>query len=513
MNNPFSTLIQCIALLFLNRKYPVNNERVIKTVEHTLKNVKLPTSLIGDNSDGNIAVNLRHVTEWMLKSGPDVQFDKKDIITRVRLNVLKDSHYIKELEEALEDDEDEVVSIKKIHAIVSNLNYEYNQQKVRSLISRMNQKINYSSEYVDYKEALRELQEDLVKYTANAPDEEHIGYIGRVSTDDTGDMEAVFSKAKETNSNEGVLRTGYVGLNRMAGGLGLHRGEMINIGALTHHYKSGMLLDLTRQIPLYNKPWMWDEAKKPLVLRVSFENKLDQDLPILYKGLVEQETKQGITVSEIDPNTAASYVKKRLGENGYSVAIECYDPNNFSIYDLIDLVQGYEAKGYEIHLLVVDYLELIARASEKDLRGDEAINSCFEMLRNHCFGRGITVVTGHQLSTEAQQLAREGSPNFVKMVAEGGWYRNSRSLHTKLDLEILCHIHKVGDVSYLTVARGKHRGGEGTPIKHRFYFQPFHPVGGLWDDIEMDVPECHHGSITEYINEMAVSDSASGDEW
>lgn len=512
MSNPFVTLIQCVTLLYLARQVDMNRDGIHHTVENTIKELDLPTTTIGENSDGMAAINIRNLISWMLSVDPTIVFDKDDIMTKLRMNLYDDVSYLEELESAINIEDDTLKLQQRINSINSSLKFELTQQKVRKLISRVNHRINYSGSYTDHNVIIKELQEDLTKFSGKDPDAEHAGFIGRLSTEDDEGMIEVFDKAKASNSVEGILQTGFQGMNLLLGG-GIRRGEMLNVAALTHHYKSGMLLDLTRQVPIYNKPWMWDTVKKPMVLRVSFENKLDQDLPIIYKSLVEQLTGEPIDIKNIDSVKASAYVKEQLGVNGYTIAIECYDPNGFTIHDLLDLLHGYEAKGYEIHLLVVDYLELIAKGGV-NLRGDEAINNAYEMLRNHCFGRGIAVVSAHQLSTEAGTLSRDNSPHFVKMISEGGWYRNTRSLGTKLDVEVFTHIYKTDEESYLTVARGKHRACSDTPIKHRSYFQKFHPVGGVRDDIADEnhrdrLPEFHHGSLGEFLSENNIEEAVS----
>jgi hypothetical protein len=485
--NPYLTLIRCVTALYLANRTPGSWEELYKTIQATLTHTELPTTLIGDEGDGMVAINLRTTVEWMLEVKSTIELDRKDLIQRVRLNLRDISCYVQELENAIPEEIGEEIARRRIRAILSELKYDLNLVNIRKLISKVNHRINYSKDAVDYGTTLREFQDSLSKYTTSTGDGEKTGFVGRLSTEDLGDVEDTFHKAKEVNSTEGVLKTGLVGMNRACGVGGFRRGELINFGALTHHYKTGMLNDVARSVPLHNVPWMWDEKKKPAVVRISFENKLEQDLPIIYRSLIEQDTGEQIDITEVDPVKASRYIKDRLESKGYTFFMECYDPNNFTVYDLLDVIMGYEAKGYEIHTLVVDYLELIARGSAD--RKDELINEVFQVVRNHCFPRGITVATGHQLSTEAQQIWREGASNFTQRVSNGGYYRNTKSLATKLDLEFVMCLIRNGEDTYLSVARGKHRGGERTPAKHLNFAYKFEKVGGLVDDVDLDTPK------------------------
>lgn len=515
VDSPYVTLIRCITALYLVNRLPNGWDDVKRIVKETLTHIEVPTSTIDDDSYGRSVLSLRSMVEWMLAATGGVDFDKGDILSRVRLNMRDGEAYMQELELALSVELDEERCKKRVRTILSELKFELDKLRIKKLIASANHKINYSIDTVDHKEAIRDLQVKLSTLSGGSEaDGEKAGFAGRLNTDDVKAMSDVFAKAKEIHSVDGTLRTGLVGQNRAAGGYGFKRGELVNYGGLTGHYKTGILNDLVRQIPLYNKPWLIDKKKIPGVVRVSFENKLEQDLPSIYRALVEHETGEMIDIAEVDPVKAAMYVQRRLGVNGYKFFMESYDPNNFDVYDLLDLLNKYEADGIEIHFLVVDYLELIAKSGGDRL--DECINEAFQILRNHCFPKGITVVTAHQLSSAAIDIQREGGTNLAERVSEGSYYRNTKSLNQKLDLEMILHIVKAKGRSFLTFARGKHRGGERTPQKHRVFAYEFHAVGGIRDDINDDVPSVIYG-LNDHIAKIGMGEGndsdASMDDW
>jgi hypothetical protein len=55
---------------------------------------------------------------------------------------------------------------------------------------------------------------------------------------------------------------------------GFRPGETAVIGALQHKYKTGFTLSIFAQIALFNEPKTEDKTKKPLLLRISFEDEL-----------------------------------------------------------------------------------------------------------------------------------------------------------------------------------------------------------------------------------------------
>jgi len=495
-----------VSVLYLINKTKSNPEDAKRLIREMLGYLTFPTSTLGDDTFIRSLTCLRSMVEWMMEEITNQEFDKEDIINRVKLSTKSDPEILSNLSAYLDDSGDNSRDIKRIRTILSEIRFELNGNRIRKTISAANHKINFSGTAVDHKEIIRDLQVKLSTLIDQGGGAEKSGFVGRINITQIDQMADIFTKAKESNDTHGILKTGLVGQNRMLGIGGFRRGEMINYGALTHHYKTGILNDLARQIPMYNVPWMWDEKKKPLVLRVSFENKLEQDLPMIYRSLMEQDTNAKIDISEVDPVKAAQYIKKRLGVNGYVFAMECYDPNNFDVYDLLDLLNRYEAEGYEIHMLLVDYLELIAKNGSADRR-DESINDAFEVLRNHCFPRGITVATAHQLSSAAIDLQREGVDNFAERVSTGAYYRNTKSLNQKLDVEILMYILVRQGRSFLTMARGKHRGQDSTPAKHKTFAYEFMPIGGIRDDINDEVPRVIY-NLNEYLAETSDAQSS-----
>ena len=161
--------------------------------------------------------------------------------------------------------------------------------------------------------------------------------------------------------------------------------------------------------------------------------------------------------------------------------MEHYDPAAFCVYDLITILNKYLDSGFEIHGCFTDYLTLIADNTFGE-RTDSKIQKTYEMVRNFCYPKGITFFTGSQLSTEAGTLAREHPSTLTQKVSVGGWYKDCKSLHTKLDIELFLHIHHhIDGFSYLMVSKGKHRGAI-VPHKLKHFMYKFEAIGGIIPD-------------------------------
>lgn len=511
-DNPVLILIKCISAVFLNRQLSSPIGAVVPLASKLLNDTRMPKDVVGDGGANDAARALMTTYEWLRSTRDDDVITKRDVVDRIRINCIHDNAYESIINDTLSIEGDDADAIRKrVRGITNEMRAFKRKRELAKLLSAANRRVNFNESNEDLDTYMGEFQQDLnaiVNTDTNAKE----GLVAKIDFSSLTDIEETLQKTKDVNGSEGVLKTGWIALNKGLGIGGYRRGELVNWGALTHNYKTGVLLDHCRWFPMYNTPYMLDSDKKPAIVRLSFENKPEQDLPLMYRSLWEAEHKKKCDIKEINVKEAAQYIQEKLGANGYTFFMECYDPNGMDVWDIIDILNGYEAAGYEIHGLIVDYPELICGRSNSS-RKDELINSTYEVLRNHCFPRGITVIAAHQLSTEAQRLTREGTSNFVQKVSTGGWYMYSQSLHTKLDCEWLIHIHKVGEDSYLTAHRGKHRGGDQTPMKHRFFAMKFQEYGGINDDLLS-------GECTAIYNLNSVSlpgsdtaQSAAADDW
>jgi hypothetical protein len=284
--------------------------------------------------------------------------------------------------------------------------------------------------------------------------------LSSVDLGDTEGMNTLFREVKNLRKDELVLKTGWHALNRMLQG-GFRRGEMTVISALQHQNKTGFSLSIFKQIALYNKPYMLDMTKKPMLLRISFEDDTNINLDYLYKVLKTDESLEPIDVSHLDEASMSEYVKQRLEINGYQIKLLRVDPSQWSYRSICNKIIEYEAQGYEIHALMLDYLGLVPTTGciNSGPAGTD-VRDMFRRMRNFTGPKRIALITPHQISTQGKALIRSGINDFhfVKEINGKGYYAGSGQLDQEVDLEIYIHLAKYQKNTYLTVQRGKHRG-------------------------------------------------------
>ena len=94
---------------------------------------------------------------------------------------------------------------------------------------------------------------------------------------DKESLEATIIKVQDLSEDKGKFITGWKSMNKMLNG-GFRRGEQWVISALQHNYKSGLMQSLFVQFCTLNKPVLIDPNKKPLIVYISFEDDMFENL-------------------------------------------------------------------------------------------------------------------------------------------------------------------------------------------------------------------------------------------
>ena len=482
-------LVKCITILYLQGELENNNnESANVTVEKVLELVKPADKSISTDFGHDTITQLRECLLWMSMNPPGFEYDvptlkQRFILATQEENYIYDSLVSMFLTEKQPDEE----IIKRMRFNMAEINGALDKLEVTEVFKSYYKQTQFGSETVDWETLIETAKAELDVY-------KDIGSRGKtasthpsiVNTIDFGDPESIGSaleQAKDELSTKGVIRTPFQGINRLLGKHGgLRRGEYMVVPALQHNYKSGMVMDFFLGCALYNKPHMRDETKKPLNLRISFENTSQVDMETMYSRMMEMQTGERVDVAKVNIEEASKYVNEKLIINGYHNKLFHIDPSDYTYMDLFNLIEELEAEGYEIHLLTIDYLNMMSKKGCNQGPHGEEIRDLFRRTRNFFSKRGITVVTPHQISTEAKTLLRNGQSNFVQQIANKGYYDGCKRVDQEVDCEMYLHIVKVNGESYLTIQRGKHRGVR-TPMDHHYTVYLFDDISGIPFDI------------------------------
>ena len=369
------------------------------------------------------------------------------------------------MKESIEPDYDDASNKRIITSLVKLLNNYYKEHLAIDILNKATYDLKFNrgkiTNFSDYLKTTISNLEPLTNVISTLKDPALVNEIDFANPDSVTE---VFEEVRNLNNNTGVYKLGWQDVNIMMQG-GVRRGESIGIEALQHKYKTGFSLSAFMQIALHNTPIVTKEEaeanKKPLLLRISFEDSLTNNLQFMYQYLKALEG-QPVSARDFESLSAkemTEYILKKLTATGFHIKMRRVDPSQWTYSSLINYVIELEAQGYAVHVLMCDYLLMLPTigCAQGALGADK--RDLVRRVRNFCSARGIAFISPYQLSTEAKQLIRNGVPEhqFVNEIAEKGYTDGCKTIDQELDLELYVHVFTHKRKKYLTVRRGKHR--------------------------------------------------------
>lgn len=455
-------LMKCILLLHreneLGENSTNNSKDVVKKILTTTKESKNKVLLGGETS---ILDDIRTLLSNMM-SNPD-SFDRTTLLESLNI-ILKDKQSLLKAIEKNINTELTPSSLKRsIIATRSILNNYHKDQEIYNIINSACYRLNTGK--LDNNMTIQAFAEDIrskLELLSFKTDEKDPGIIDEVDIYDTESVNKAVNNVKKLSEVGGKFITGWKKVNKMTNG-GFRRGEQWVITALQHNYKSGFVQSLFAQFATLNKPDLDDPTKKPLNILFSFEDDINIIMEFMYRYLYFNEYRELPELSALTTEQISKYVTDKLSVNGYHVKILRINPANWTYMHLFNKILEYEADGYEIHAVLIDYLSklpttgcITSGPSGTDVR------DLFNRVRNFCSAKKILNITPHQISTEAIALARSGLKgfDFINELVNKNYYSESKQIPQVVDGEIVLAKGYINKKWSLYIGKGKHR----TPI-------------------------------------------------
>lgn len=461
--NKIDILITCIVLLFREREITKDGTYDSRNLVKSILAVTKPKRKELLDSDFNNPENpLMELLNRMI-ANPEAYDDKLNLLGELKVIFRTNTLYYDTAHDQLAAEMTDGGMKRSVTSMVNKITQYYKSataiQKLNLLTYNLNNGNIKKSVPDDILEILPELES-----LCNKTSTKDAGILNTVQLSSKDDMDNIVKNLKATKGEEGLLKTGWVQLNNMMQG-GFRLGQMGTINSLQHNYKSGFVKSVFMQVARYNKPILKDIKKKPALVYLSFEDETIDTLEFMYTYLYYHENRR-LPENEDDLKNLTTeqiqeYVIKRLGQNGFEIFLVRADPTLWTYQNIFSLVNQYEAQGYEIKLLVIDYLAILPTTG-CDTSGPTgtALRDMFRRVRNFASSKNIAVLNCHQLSTESKALIRNGIQDslFVKEVAGKGYTEGSKQIDQVIDFEIYIYKAKINKKWHLTVQRGKHRG-------------------------------------------------------
>ena len=480
--------IQSIALLFWESLIPEQGKNSRALIIRLIQSLPALEGIAATDEDRDNLIALKDIALTMAASS-ETTYDRDFLLSKVKLNIKRDAELREDVESLLKGDTtNQEAILTKIDELQKELNRFFIQRDFKDKIKAIAGKTIYAGaqpfQVSEMAKFIMAEMERFVDAETNANDDPSLNGAG-----DTEDEEALtkhFLNVQEDLDPASVIKTGWQRFNKMCGDVaGLRRGNMYVVGARPSNGKSLVSSCITLHSMMFNEPYLFDQTKKPCILHISTENDIPLNMRIWFKYWWEYENNAACNLLDMDPAYMAKWFIDKVKEKGYTFKFFHIDPTNTSYHQILTRFMELEAQGYEIQLATVDYLAMI----NGDGLGDENrafwIRQLFKVMRNYCNPRRITLITPHQVATDAAMLLRQGSTDFVKQIAGKRYWAECRSIDMEVDMEIVCNIeHDAEKNAWMAFARGKDRSSQGTPEKDCSFFIPFSRFGGLRPDVE-----------------------------
>lgn len=475
-------LVKSISLLYRESTLPDKESNSSDLVRNVLGSLKLPEVALSVNSERQLLMNLRDTVQSLCDAPLDVTHDKIDLLQRLKVNCSDDDKLYEAFAQGIEPDMDENATKKAVLGMRMNINNMFRDNEIAERFHKASSKIKFQRESIsDMRKFVSEFKAEIEPYEMEASKKDP-SIVGTVDLGDDTQLTTILTEVQEQNNDVGLLRTGWQGINRMTQG-GIRRGEAVCLSALQHNYKTGAGLSLFKQIATYNVPHMLNHTKKPLLLRISFEDSLASNIQFLYQNIYQNKFGELPNLKKVKISDMGAFIKQEMSINGYHVKFMRVNPSGWTYRDIQNTVISLEAEGYEIHVLALDYLAMVPTVGcIQGAQGDD-LRDMWRRMRNFCSSKAIALISPHQLSSDAKNMIRDGRSDFVKQIAGKGYYDGCKRLDQEFDLEIHMHIEHLNGESFLTMQRGKHRLPTIIPEKDKYVVYKFTEKGCILDDV------------------------------
>lgn len=484
-------LLQSIMLLYWESRLGSEAENSSETVRDIVSGIELPLTTMDGDVERSVIQGLQNTANYMCSIINKEKIDRESILQRVQLSTSKEPGLASIISDGMIETTDIDVIQAKVSSYAKSIREYTKQQELKEIVRKLQAQVLYNTSNVPFnvKSIALDIQTAMDPFTVETKGTGPLGIegvLGMVNFMDEESVSNLFEVAEDETSLDGILKTGYQHLNRMLGDhQGFRRGNFWFVAAPQHGYKTGYTLNITKQLAIYNKPYMLDESKKPLILHITSENEISDNMLDTYRSLKENETHEVCDIHAIDRKEATKYVMEQTSINGYHLHMLRVNPSEFTLRSYMDLIIQYELDGYEIHVATIDYLNMFNKqgCNGGNITGGES-RDLFRRTRNFNSARKILTITPHQLSSEVKNLIRQDIPMLVQELVGKSYWDSCRTIDQEADGILILYIERFKGRKYLTVALDKHRkSGPVTPDKDRIAIIPFFDAGAIRDDI------------------------------
>lgn len=198
------------------------------------------------------------------------------------------------------------------------------------------------------------------------------------------------------NFKNKVYRTGIRRLNTLLGGGYLSK-RLYTFVAFPGGGKSTMLLKAAVDIKRYNHVELNDPMKTPAILLITMENDIDETVERLFNMTSSANDIRAYGKEDVKTMLKETGGMTITDESNMDILIRYYKVNSISTADLYTIIDDLSNDGYEIKVLILDYLKRI-RCVDKVMDEKTKLKNVTNELKALATELNIPVITAHQLN-------------------------------------------------------------------------------------------------------------------
>lgn len=361
------TQLTNLIVVLCQQQYVINKRagRFENLANEVVRLIKEPANNGGGN-DGSVVVRaLLDIVKNILSKGVSSEISINGILEHMRTTCTNFPKVIEQLEKNLIGIE------KKPDAILEGsiaLHCEFlekwiNTTNYRRILNKASFDFDPEGNRAEH---LKELQENLEKYTKDTSEIRHVSdipcFVDGAMVNDREEFKEKFiavSEDDEEDTASNIFKFDLDGLNQGFGDGGMKHPSATLVNALTGCGKTSSTMRMMRGLCKMNDGYSYvkDKDKKPLILVVTMENTVNEIVGEMYHDMLVEES--GMDYPHADGDTAFEYLNNTLLKNNWHLQIIFGKKKTVTVNDIDKAIEFFENQGYQLVMLVVDYLQLM----------------------------------------------------------------------------------------------------------------------------------------------------------
>lgn len=301
------------------------------------------------------------------------------------------------------------------------------------------------------------------------------GISSFVMSDDETALQSEFKEAAQTVDTRSVLKSGYKGWDmQMSDYGGMLRGTVAELQAISGGGKSDTARVFLNGVARHTTPFMFDSNKKPCLIYLTLEDTIARSITRVLTQARREELER-FDVPEVSEDEATKLYREMVEVNGYTVFNIKGKQKELTPRQVIQMLEAIMDDGYEIHLLVMDYMGLLSYGDIDEANHSEQIKTGYSYLFNFCQENLIAAILCAQIAgREYSKVIDSAENDGLRRMVHENISSQSMNIINVIDIRIMVHVVKGSSRAFHIFTTGKNRVGTGLSESEKYCVYELH---------------------------------------